>query len=70
MGSRQAKRQACSLTAKLLHNYLDIGQPYDDCDLHRKGWIPEDADVLVGAIEVLIRELERRAGQEDVPNGY
>lgn len=64
MSKRRAKHTACNLAHALLQNYLEIGQPYGDCYARAKGWIPEDGDVIADAIDELMRELERRSGEE------
>ena len=63
MNKREAKREACSVVARLIESYQDVGQPGEDCENGLKGWIAADEAVLAEALDLLAAELRRRSGQ-------
>ena len=62
MNRRAAKRAACSVAAKLIENYLDMGQPDHDCMDGVQGWQPGDVERLNQGFDELVDELRRRGG--------
>lgn len=62
MNKSQAKRDACEIVARLIDNYLDVGQPGASCQEGRD-WKPEDEPRLTAAFEALRDELDRRSGK-------
>lgn len=57
MNRRQGKRDACIIAARLLDNYLDVGQPYTG---HGCEGECRECSRRVDAIEELRDELDRR----------
>lgn len=68
MNQRRAKKDACHVVARLIHSYLDVGQPGNDCLDGIHGWTPKDEKKLTAAFQGLINEMEHRAElPEDEP---
>ena len=55
MTQREAKREACGITARMLDNFLDVGAADANTATEK------DADRLAKAIQELRDEMDRRA---------
>lgn len=70
MNKRDARREAAVITARLLDNYLDVGQPYEECQNNSAETGHPDGQDECGrcrrigdAIVVLRDRLDRLAGR-------
>lgn len=72
MNKPEAKRDACSIAASLIDNYMDVGQPMEDCATGTYGGPTHkptgpddcrDCDRVTAALTALRNELERRSGK-------